>query len=236
MSISTHSHFAEDIIEAATEIGSNLIIFPIDWSTHTYPKGWGKNVALELWEQAKCPSVVFVDRGFGVSSITQLELDPLAAFPGQNQQVYFPFIGNSDDLEGAVLLNYMASYPKMQVVIQVLEEVKEDSLSGKALDALESFPNVTVERGCANGALNVIAKGSQFGAKDLILISHALYKSDVGSDSIHYWLDNVCKSSYMIVKKPDEGVEAKGGKRVLNRSLSEVPIRPSSISSSLHLN
>ncbi|KAJ3000414.1 K(+)/H(+) antiporter [Globomyces sp. JEL0801] len=195
MSVSQHETFSNDAIDTAAEMPINLIIFPIEHANNTYPSGWAVGTAKHLFDSSPCPISFFVDRGFGVSSVSQLD-EPFAAFPGKNQQIFFPFYGTQDDIEAAVVLNYLAHS-------NVLNEPAPDSLEGQALTALESFPNVTVERPATPiSSITLIARANSCKSKDLIILGHSSYEN-VEDDTLKSWLDGQAKSSYMIVKKPN---------------------------------
>ena len=63
--------------------------------------------------------------------------------------------------------------------------------------------------------MTCIARVSQSGPKDLIVVSHSLslYTSNTSADSFHFWLDHVSKSSYMIVKASSSSSSTPDGER-----------------------
>jgi hypothetical protein len=101
-----------------------------------------------------------------------------------------------------------------------------DTKHSKALEALSTFPNVTVEYEKKDlSTMSLISKSTQFGVKDLVVVSHDLYMSSQTTDSYHFWLDNVSKCSYVIVKSPvpQPSSSSENGRRRprLNRNLSD---------------
>jgi hypothetical protein len=228
IAISTHSNFANDVIEAATDLESDLVIFPINHSNATYPRGWAKNVAESLWQDSVCPTVLFVERGFGISSLDELSHDQFISSPGESQRILFLFSGSEDDVEASVLLNYLVHASSLTVTILVIGEIDALSNQGIALDSLQSFPNVTTERNVPSSAMSLISRAAKYGPKDLIAVSHSLYFSSSSTDSLLFWLDHASKSSYMVVKKPAaQALDLKKKRQPSNRpqrrrSLSEV--------------
>ncbi|KAJ3271212.1 K(+)/H(+) antiporter [Terramyces sp. JEL0728] len=202
MSVSPHSNFSTDIVDAAVTLESNLIIFPIEASSNTFPKGWAASIAKQLWQETPCPLAFFVDRGFGVSNFAQTEFDSIAT-PGENQKVFFPFFGTDDDVEAAILLNYMSHATAIQIVILQLHDPEPESAGALALSALGSFPNVTIEKTENKSSMAAVSRAADFGKKDLIIIAYDKYEApSEKDDTIKQYLESQSAASYMIVNKP----------------------------------
>ncbi|KAJ3308555.1 K(+)/H(+) antiporter [Boothiomyces sp. JEL0838] len=202
MSVSPYSNFSEDIVDAAVTLESNLIIFPIEASPTTFPKGWAAVTAKQLWLHVPCPLAFFVDRGFGVSNFAQTEFDTIAN-PGENQKVFFPFFGTDDDVEGLNVISIMVHAAAIKIVILQLHQVAQDSDAGRILSSLSGFSNVSIEVSQNQTNSAVVAKASGFGKKDLIVISHEKYEPAVAQDdSIRQYLETQSTASYLIVGKP----------------------------------
>ncbi|KAJ3319156.1 K(+)/H(+) antiporter [Boothiomyces sp. JEL0866] len=203
MSVSPHSNFSEDIVDAAATLESNLIIFPIEASPTTFPKGWAATTARQLWHEVPCPLAFFVDRGFGVSNFAQTEFDNTIANPGENQKVFFPFFGTDDDVEAAVILNYMAHAAAIKIFILQLFDPEADSAGALALEALGSFPNVMIEKTESKTNMTALNRAADFGKKDLIVIAYDKYEGSAEKDdTIKTYLEAQSSASYMIVNKP----------------------------------
>ncbi|KAJ3267675.1 K(+)/H(+) antiporter, partial [Terramyces sp. JEL0728] len=200
MSVSPQSNFAADIIEAAETLETSLIIFPIEESVNTYPKGWAAATARQLWQEAPCPFAFLVDRGFGVSNFTSNEADANIN-PGENQSIFFPCYGSDDDIEAAQLLRYFAHASAINIVVLQLFIPTEKSPAEFALSALKAFSNVTIETATDNSTSTVVNRAGEFGKKDLILIGYSQYESTAG-ERIRQHLDTQSLSSFMIVHKP----------------------------------
>ncbi|KAJ3271213.1 K(+)/H(+) antiporter [Terramyces sp. JEL0728] len=202
LAVSPRTNFHAEIVDAAVTLESNLIIFPIEASSNTFPKGWAANTAVQLWFQVPCPLAFFVDRGFGVANFAKTECDSMTT-PGENQKIFFPFFGTDDDLEASVVLNYMAHAPAVRITVLQLYDPEPESAGALALCALGSFPNVTIEESENKTNAVAVSRFAEYGKKDLIIIAYEKYDSPSERDeSIKKYLDHRCSASYMIVNKP----------------------------------
>ncbi|KAJ3318845.1 K(+)/H(+) antiporter, partial [Boothiomyces sp. JEL0866] len=203
MSVSPQSNFSADIVDAAATLESSLIIFPIEASATTFPKGWAATTARQLWREIPCPLGFFVDRGFGVSNFAQTEFDNTIANPEENQNVFFPFFGTDDDLVALNFLGYLVHASAIKIVVLQLKVVDQESQAGKCLLELKQFGNVSIELSPSQTGMSVVTRASKFGKKDLIVIAYEKYESPFDNDdTIKHYLETQSTSSYLIFNKP----------------------------------
>lgn len=223
MSITTHANFGSDIVEAGEDLGANLVIFPMDWSTTT--KGWALPVIKAIWDKASFPTAVFVDRGFGsTTSNNPLDSQILQVPERLDQKILFLYSGCGDDVEATVLMYYLASNPS--TVINIIASGANSKIE---LEPMSKFANVTIEEAQPT-TMSTITRCATLGAKDLIILSHEMYESNTSTDSFRFWLDNVCKASFIIIKKGESERPLDMKKRQTSaRSLTGIGKRPKSI-------
>lgn len=216
--VAKHIHFAKEIAIAAADSLASLVVFPVQVNGATYPIGWGKIVATQLFASTAIPSSValLVDRGFsnssGGSSITDLVKKTGPQHPLLTRQVFFAMtLSSKSDLEILYLLSSMAHSPTVRVTIlvtyQLDQEVEFKIVS--MLDYLATLSNVKIVQYQSDDKLGgdvnetLISEGKKYAQYDLIVVSHDYFTSNSTSgdpQGYSHWLDHTCVSSVLVLK------------------------------------
>ena len=199
LSVSTFEDYAENIITSAQDLNANLILFPVEIGSTTFPKGNFANIAAELCEKSTCSVAIFVERGFGVSSATAEEHQ----MPGQNQRILFPFIGGADDCEAALFLTNIAAHKGISITVLRFKDsnATPDQLEAdeQVLAKLGAFVDVKIEKyvGTESEIAATISKAKEYSKKDLIVVGYKAH----AVEELGNFLDSQCISSFVIIKK-----------------------------------
>jgi hypothetical protein len=229
--VASKTNFNEEIMTAASSLSTNFLIFPIEQSPSTYPKGWAQKLSVEMFERNICTIAFFIDRGFGIASASN---DNFANLRDQE------YVQIEVALSQFSAKKHGGDNSSSQTSLDVTESAKKQTLFfafGGTPDDLEVcvllnylayYPSVTIklmvlvelEAGSdADIALeslksfptvsvetnltgDIVKGASELGAKDLILVAHSKYTSD---NKFQNWLDDDCLSSYCIVKSAVKG-------------------------------
>jgi Kef-type K+ transport system membrane component KefB len=199
LTVGQETHFHSDVIEASDDLGCHFVVFPIEvhpkkvsGSNNGIPK-WAVQCVEKLWIHSHCPVGFFVDRGFGVSkSPFKVPSGLEDVSPSTKKTIFFVMDNNPDSLEAAVVMNFLAYHDCNFVVYTIDEE------SSPALEALETFPNVTVEHGTFD--IKLISRTTKLEKRDLIVIGYKTVNSDLTTTGFKFWLEHVSHTSFMVVK------------------------------------
>ena len=219
--VAKHIHFSKEIAIAAVDCLASLVVFPVQVNGATYPTGWGKIVATQLFASTAIPSSValLVDRGFsnssGGSTLTELVKKAGPQHPLlTRRQVFFAMtLSSKSDLEILYLLSTMAHSPSVRVTILVTYQLDHQDVAFKIvsmLDYLATLSNVKIVQHQSSDKLGgdvtetLITEGKRFVQSDLIVVSHEYYTSSStsggGPQGYSHWLDHTCAASVMVVK------------------------------------
>ena len=205
MAIANHSHFAEEIVQASSDVEASLIIFPIEASPATYPSGWGKTVSTQLFDTSSTNVALFIDRGFGAATS-----NPKMIVKGTDQAhtVFAVVTGSNSDLEILSLLSIIVQSSNVSISILATATLEKSGIVAKTLDSLSSFSNVSIRQEAIPEKMEqmniaLISAVAPFTSHDLVLVSYELFAaspSAADKTAFAYWLDHTCAASVMVVK------------------------------------
>ncbi|KAJ3035227.1 hypothetical protein HDV00_004135 [Rhizophlyctis rosea] len=135
--------FPENIVNSALDTGVNLIVLPLSphdesstESSNTHPDDQRTRLIENVIAQAPCTIAVFIDRGFGVSSNQEDEIN-LGTVPGKNQSIFVPFFGGGDDREALKVVGYLAAHAGLAVKVLHMQS----TLARNSSVAVDLLPN-----------------------------------------------------------------------------------------------
>ena len=204
LTVTNKDNFANDILEAAQVMGTDLIICPIQYSKNVYPKGWATIMFQSLVENPPCTVGILLNRGFGkradlIDTVTNSE------FKESRHLIIFIFQGTDDDLEACAIVNHLANQDTHDIIIHCLIDFSNNSVHKQGMEALGTFPCVEIIYHLPNAKpIDLIALMANLVNQDLIIIGHALYGNDSSISSFRFWVDNVSHSSILVIKKPSK--------------------------------
>lgn len=204
LEICDHQKFGRNISNIASEHHCNLIVFPVELGAQTYPQGWSAQVCSMLYIKAKCTVAIFGDRGFGVSSSTSI-MDMHNPIPGNNQKIFMPFFGTSDETDALLILSSMTNKDGVSVEIFSMVEFNDALTIFQGQTA--SNPNVIINKSEDTSLPCLISRIKELSDKDLVVLGYATYSIlKEGEESLKGFIDMQCTSSFMLVHRPADQV------------------------------
>lgn len=149
--VASKSNFNEEIMSASSTLACNFVIFPIEYSPTTYPKGWAQKLSLEMFASNNCPVAFFIDRGFGISSgsgydnfasLRDRESAQIEVALSEFSAVKPPSIRTNDS---ASAVDLPGTEPKKQAIFFAFDGGKDDIDVCVLLNYLSHNPLVTIE-------------------------------------------------------------------------------------------
>ena len=126
LAVTDFDNFSDHIISNAKDVGANFVIIPYLPQNNIKPSK--RFLYDDVLIHAPCSVGIFIDRGFGVSTETDVT-DPRVTLPGQNQHIVLPFFGGADDREAILFVLALAKQSGVSIKIIQFKTITSSSSS-----------------------------------------------------------------------------------------------------------